>query len=93
MKAKTNDYFEASREAFEELQKVKVGDKVKAMGITSTIDTIHYIDVYAETGHPSYRDAKDEDTYYIFYDIEFRDTNGVYRHWKSNSDGGELIHC
>ena len=92
MKAKANNYFEANKEAYEEFQKVKVGDKVRAMGVTSTIDTIYYIDVYAETGHEYYKDAKDKDTYYIFYDIEFRDTNGVCRHWKSSYDGGILIH-
>ena len=71
--------------------KVKVGDKVRAMGITSTIAMIYYCDVYVETGHPMFREAKDEDEYYIFYDIEFRDTDGVLRHWKSSYDGGKLI--
>lgn len=26
-----------------------------------------------------------------FWDIEFTDTNGNYRHWKQYFDGGELI--
>lgn len=85
-------YFEANKEAFEESKRVKVGDKVKVGYTTCTIAEIAYIDVYAETGHPMFKESKDPDTYYIFYDIEFRDTNGVYRHWKSSYDGGTLIH-
>ena len=34
---------------------------------------------------------KDIIEYVVFYDIEFKDTNNNYRHWKSYFDGGKLI--
>lgn len=86
------NYFEANQKAYEEYQKVKVGDKVTARGLTTTIAEIYYCDVYAESGNAMFKEAKDENKYYIFYDIEFRDSNGNYRHWKSSFDGGVLEH-
>lgn len=72
--------------------KIEVGDKVKVGYTTCTIAEIYYKDVYVECGHPNFKEAKDRDLYYIFYEVEFRDTNGTYRNWKSSFDGGELIH-
>ena len=71
--------------------KVKVGDTIKAMGVTCTIKEIYYSDVYVECGNAMFKECKDENEYYIFYDVEFRDTNNVYRHWKSSFDGGTII--
>ena len=60
----------------------KKGDKINAMGIAVTIgDTIYYSDSYSD--HNGKRQ----------YDIEFKDSNGQYRHWKSEFDGGEYIPC
>ena len=74
---------------------VEVGDKIRAKGITCTIAKIYYKERYVEPIH-IYNEEKHEyemgDDYKIFYDIEFEDTNGVYRHWKSAFDGGEVIY-
>ena len=75
----------------QEAKDAKVGDKISCKGITCTIGEIFYYDKYVETGHPMFKESKDEDTYYVFYDIEFKDSNGNYRHWKSSYDGGKLI--
>ena len=86
------NYIEANQKAMEEYKNIKVGDCIIAKGIKATIAEIYYCEVFAETGHPIFKEAKDEKTYYLFYDIEFKDTYGVYRHWKSHWDGGKLYH-
>ena len=88
MKTFTN-YFEAMDE-IRSMEQPKVGDTVTAYGIQSTIETIYHSEVYTETGHSMFKESKDENTYYIFYDIEFKDTKGNYKHWKSSFDGGYL---
>lgn len=57
------------------VQKARVGDRVSAMGLTFTIAGILY-----QCHGESYG-----------WDIEFKDPNGGYHHWKQESDGGELI--
>lgn len=52
------------------------GDKICVKGITCTIKEIVVQEPW------EWRNA--------FY-IEFRDTNGVYRSWKQNFDGGKVI--
>ena len=74
-------YFEAVKE-MEKKRMARVGDKISAKGITCTIGEIFFNDRYVE---------KKDGEYTVFYDIEFKDTNGNYRHWKSYFDGGKLI--
>lgn len=52
------------------------GDKVFCQGILCTIQEIAFQEPW------EWREA--------FY-LEFRDTNGVYRSWKQNFDGGYAI--
>lgn len=54
---------------------VKVGDTIVCNGLRATVATIHYQDYFDESG----------------FNIEFTSTDGVYRSWKQNLDGGELI--
>lgn len=51
------------------------GDKVKCQGFICTIAEIAFQEYYEGYG----------------FITEFRDTNGVYRNWKQEVDGGELI--
>lgn len=74
-------YFEAVKE-MEKKRMARVGDKISAKGITCTIGEIFFNDRYVE---------KKDGEYVVFYDIEFKDTNNNYRHWKSYFDGGKLI--
>lgn len=80
-------------EAYETIRghKVKEGDVVKALGCTVTIKEVLDSSIYVETGHELFKEAKDETKYYVFYDVEFIDTNGNYRNWKSSFDGGHII--
>lgn len=60
--------------------RLEPGDKINARGIIATIDRIMYQDSFIwNKGEPR------------IYDVEFIDTNGNYRHWKSNEDGGSVI--
>lgn len=64
---------------------VRPGDKIRCMKMVVEIGkTIHYQDCYWEVteDHP-------EGAWY--WDIEFVDSQGMYRHWKQMFDGGELI--
>lgn len=64
-------------------RKLEVGDVIKCKGVKAEIGEILYQDAY-------FPDYLPEDRHYI--DIEFKDTNGKYRHWKSHLDGGEVIY-
>ena len=63
-------------------KKVQVGTKINCQGITSVVKEIYYTDRYVE--------PKGDD-WGVFYDVEYRDTNGYYRHWKSYFDGGYIV--
>ena len=54
-------------------EELQVGDIVTCKGITCTIATITFQEPW------EWRNS---------YYTEFRDTNGVYRSWKQNFDGG-----
>lgn len=57
----------------EMMRDLRPGDVVHCQGIICTIKEIAWQEPW------NYRDA---------YYLEFRDTNGVYRSWKQNFDGG-----
>lgn len=60
-----------------ELQRqLRPGDIVKCQGLTVTIKEIAWQEPW------EWRNA---------YYLEFRDTDGVYRSWKQNFDGGTAI--
>ena len=61
------------------------GDKIKAKGIVAIIDKITFQDFYIDECSFSENDRS-----YII--IEFFDTNGIYRSWKSHVDGGTIIY-
>lgn len=50
------------------------GDTIKCLGITATIKTISFQEPW------EWREA---------WYLEFTDTNGIYRSWKQNFDGGK----
>ena len=56
-------------------RKAKAGDIVTCKGIKATIKEIYYQD-------------RNDGT--CDWDIEFIDTNGIYRYWKQYFDGGEI---
>ena len=58
------------------MKECKPGDVIVCQGETVTIDEIIVW----------YYDEPDG-----YWDIEFIDTNGEYRHWKQRFDGGALI--
>ena len=57
------------------------GDKVKALGITITIQRVVSQEHYPRLGN--------EDDW--GWNIEFIGSDGQYRHWKQWEDGGKLI--
>lgn len=75
------DYFEVL-ETMTKMPKVKIGSIINCQGITSEIKELYYSDRYV---------TLKDDEYQIFYDVEFKDTNGIYRHWKSYFDGGKIV--
>ena len=62
-----------------------VGDSVKCRGERVTIGKILSQDAYHANLRPGEKGTSD------YYDIEFEDSKGNYRHWKSNIDGGIVI--
>ena len=60
--------------------KVRPGDVIKALGITAVIDKILY-----QEHHEATKYHEEE------WCVEFIDTNGNYRHYRSWLDGGEVI--
>lgn len=62
---------------------IGIGDTIHCKGISAVIAEIYYNDRFIEL-----IPDQEEEVYAIFYDVEFRDTNGVLRSWKSIFDGG-----
>ena len=62
-------------------RKLKAGDTIICKGIKAEIGEILFQDAYIE-------DWVSDNRKYI--DIEFKDVNGRYRHWKSHLDGGTI---
>ena len=62
-----------------------VGDSVKCRGERVTIGKILSQDAYHANLRPGEKGISD------YYDIEFKDSKGKYRHWKSNIDGGIVV--
>lgn len=62
-----------------------VGDSVKCGGERVTIGKILFQDAYHANLRPGEKRISD------YYDIEFEDSKGKYRHWKSNVDGGIVV--
>lgn len=62
-----------------------VGDSVKCGGERVTIGKILFQDAYHANLRPGEKGIPD------YYDIEFEDSKGKYRHWKSNVDGGIVV--
>lgn len=61
---------------------IKAGDRISCQNVVCTVGEIYYYDKYVEEKNGKYE---------VFYDIEFRDTNGYLRSWKSYFDGGKLL--
>ena len=78
--------FEKKYKLQEELNsepKISAGDVVVCKGIRATIAQIFYADRCIE-----WHNEKEE--FVKYYDVEFKDTNGVHRRWKSYFDGGHI---
>lgn len=58
---------------------VERGDIINCKGIRAVVDEILFQDLY-----------NNEDITRSYADIEFKDQNGNYRHWKSSYDGGYI---
>lgn len=58
---------------------VERGDIINCKGIRAIVDEILFQDLY-----------NSEDVSRSYADIEFKDQNGKYRHWKSGLDGGYI---
>lgn len=61
-------------------EELKVGDYIICKGSKVKIGQILYQDFYPHPYNPERS----------YIDIEFRDTKGKYRHWKSDQDGGTI---
>lgn len=64
-------------------RKLEVGDIINCKGVKAEIKEILFQDAYIDDFVP-------DDRKYI--DIEFKDTKGQYRHWKSHLDGGTVMY-
>lgn len=64
---------------------ISIGDVVVVpkFGIRATIAELYYSFRCVEWHHEKKEFVK-------LYDVEFKDTNGKYRHWKSYFDGGHI---
>lgn len=58
---------------------VERGDIINCKGIRAIVDEILFQDLY-----------NSEDVSRSYADVEFKDQNGKYRHWKSSLDGGYI---
>ena len=76
-----NKYWEM-QDQMNALPKPMPGDVIICQGIKATIKNILYYDRYVQ--------MNEAEEFGIYYDIEFIDTNGKYRHWKSYFDGGKI---
>ena len=63
---------------------IKPGDVITAYGYKFQVRTVLYQDYYGDR-----KDAGTSDCW--GYDVEFKDTDGKYHHWKQNMDGGSLF--
>ena len=78
--------FEQKRKLEMELNsepEISVGDTIVCMGIRATIAKLYYADRCVE-----YHNERKE--FVKYYDVEFKDTNGIHRRWKSYFDGGYI---
>lgn len=62
-------------------KQVEVGDKISALGVIVTIKEILYQDWYSRNDFNTGE----------YWDVEFIDSLGNYRHWVSQYDGGKVI--
>lgn len=62
---------------------ISVGDTIICKGVRATIAELYYSFRCVEWHHEKKEFVK-------LYDVEFKDTNGKYRHWKSYFDGGHI---
>lgn len=69
------------REFQEKIIEIVPGDVIKVGNEKATVKEILFQDVYLTDSPYSMSTA----------DVEFKDENGMYRHWQSWSDGGMLI--
>lgn len=74
--------YEEKMEILQSARDIKYGDRIRCQNVVCTVGEIFYYDKYVEEKNGKYE---------VFYDIEFRDTNGIYRSWKSYFDGGVLL--
>jgi len=63
---------------------IQPGDVITALGHSYTVSVVLFQDWYGDRS-----DANG--TAWWGYDIEFKDTNGNYHHWKQNEDGGDVV--
>ena len=69
---------ELEREAY-----IQPGDIFIAQGIRAEIKEVYDVFRFVEWNN-------EREKYEKVYDVVFRDTNGICRHWKSNFDGGRI---
>lgn len=81
MARRENNYYKL-QEQLQNEPMIGIGDIIHCQGIAAVIAEIYYNDRFIELI------PDQEEEYAIFYDIEFRDTNGILRSWKSIYDGG-----
>lgn len=62
---------------------ISIGDTIICKGIRATIAELYYADRCVE-----WNDEKN--SFVKYYDVEFKDTNGIHRRWKSYFDGGHI---
>ena len=65
-----------------EFQPLRVGDTIICKGIKAVVGEILFQDAYSGDYTPGMPKREG------YYDIEFKDREGKYRHWKSSLDGG-----
>ena len=64
--------------------RIRPGDRIRALGYTFTVAKILTQDYYGDRENAGSSDCWG-------YDIEFKDPDGRYHHWKQNEDNGVLI--
>jgi hypothetical protein len=68
----------------DKIREIRPGDFIYALGYTFPVREVLYQDYYGDRSKAGTSDCWG-------HDVEFKDVDGRYHHWKQNQDGGGVI--